>query len=68
MAQMGNGMGVSALSTMPMIAGQDKGTNNECWYEQVGQVAAFDFMLGPAGAIVAGLAANGLAANGGSIT
>ena len=71
MAQMGIGMGVSALSTIPMMTGQDNiaGVSSEFMMTvgmATGQVAAFASMLGPVGgAAVAGLAAAaGLAAFG----
>ena len=70
MAQMGIGMGVSALSTIPMMTGQDNiaGVSSEFMMTvgmATGQVAAFASMLPVGGAAVAGFAAAvGLAAFG----
>ena len=70
MAQMGIGMGVSALSTIPMMTGQDNiaGVSSEFTMAvgmATGQIAAFASMLPVGGAAVAGLAAAaGLAAFG----
>ena len=62
MAQMGIGMGVSALSTLPMMTGQDSimGVSSEFTMGvgmATGQIAAFASMLPVGGAAVAGLAA-----------
>ena len=59
---MGVGMGVSALSTLPMMMGKDNimGVSSEFTMMTgmaTGQVASFSSMLGKAGPIVAGLAA-----------
>ena len=62
MAQMGVGMGVSALSTLPMMMGKDNimGVSSEFTMMTgmaTGQVASFSSMLGKAGPYVAGFAA-----------
>ena len=62
MAQMGVGMGISAMSTMPQMMGKDSimGVSSEFTMGigmATGQVASFAAMLGPAGPAVAVLAA-----------
>ena len=62
MAQMGVGMGVSAMSSVPMMMGKDNigGVSSEFTMAvgmATGQVASFASMLGPAGPAVALLAA-----------
>jgi hypothetical protein len=62
MAQMGVGMGVSALSTLPMMMGKDEimGVSSEFTMGigmATGQIASFSSMLGAAGPYVAGFAA-----------